>query len=108
MVASVLVVEDYADLRSAIANALSRGHYACESAATAGDAIGRLKEHHYEAILLSPTFPLHEDPVMHFLIENQPGELHKVILMTDDVTEEFPTLVKPFGNAQLFAKLPKA
>lgn len=108
---AVLVVEDYADLRSAIAMALSRGHYSCEQATSTRDAIDRLKEHHYDAILLSPTLPLSSDPVMHFLIENQPAELQKVILMTDPDPDlvgagEYPVLVKPFNRAQLMAKLP--
>lgn len=108
MAASVLVVEDYADLRSAIATALARGHYACEQAASSTDAIDHLKEHHYDAILLSPAMPISADPVMLFLRENQPDELQKVILMTDAAREDYPTLVKPFGNAQLLSKLPHA
>ncbi len=108
MTPAVLVVEDYADLRSAIATVLSRGHYSCVLAST-GDAIDRLKEQQYDAILLSPTFPLSSDPVMHFLIENQPAELQKVILMTfPDLVgaDEYPVLLKPFNRAQLLAKVP--
>ncbi len=106
MFASVLVVEDYADLRSAIASTLVKGHYSCEAAANADDAIGRLKSHQFSAILLAPRFPLDQDPVMQFLVQTQPGELHKVILMMDEAGPDYPTLVKPFGNAQLLAKLP--
>jgi DNA-binding response OmpR family regulator len=104
---SVLVVEDYADLRSAIVTALERQEYACDDAQTAEDAIDKLRHHHYEAILLSPTIPITEDPVIHFLDEFQPGERPKVILMTEPgATEETQhVLLKPFGNAQLFAEL---
>ena len=108
MAASVLVVEDYADLRSAIATALSKGHYACEQAVSPADAIDHLREHHYDAILLSPTMPVSADPVMLFLRENQPDELQKVILMSDAASDDYPTLVKPFGKSQLLAKLPLA
>lgn len=105
MPASVLVVEDYADLRSAIATALARRNCSCEEASNAGDAIGRLKEHSFSYILLSPSYPLSDDPVMAFLAQNQPDELHKVVLMADETADEYPTLVKPFGEVQLMAKL---
>jgi DNA-binding response OmpR family regulator len=108
---SVLVVEDYADLCSAIVDTLVRRDYDCESAATAEDAIGKLRTHHYQTILLSPRIPIKDDPVMRFLHDSQPEELPKVILMTaPDVDEdldvdECPVLCKPFNLEQLFAKL---
>ena len=111
MPSSVLVVENYPDLCSAIVETLARGEYACESAATAEDAIIKLREHHYEAILLAPCMPIRSDPVMRFLTESQPDEIHKVILMTDPPVgeesdpEECRVLVKPFNNEQLFAQL---
>ncbi|MEA2237134.1 MAG: hypothetical protein QOC81_1858 [Thermoanaerobaculia bacterium] len=111
MSSSVLVVENYTDLCSAIVDTLARGEYACESAATAEDAIVKLREHHYEAILLAPRMPIGSDPVMRFLTESQPDEIHKVILMTDPPIggeadpEECRMLVKPFNNEQLFAQL---
>jgi DNA-binding response OmpR family regulator len=111
MSSSVLVVENYPDLCSAIVDTLARSEYACESAATAEDAIVKLREHHYEAILLAPCMPIRSDPVMRFLTESQPGEVHKVILMTDPPIgeetdpEDCRVLVKPFNNEQLFAQL---
>jgi DNA-binding response OmpR family regulator len=111
MSSSVLVVEDYPDLCSAIVETLARGEYACETAATAEDAIGKLRENHYQAILLAPSMPIRSDPVMRFLTESQPGEIHKVILMTEPpIGEEADpqdcrVLVKPFNNEQLFAQL---
>jgi len=111
MAQSVLVVEDYADLCSAIVATLRRSEYACESATTAEAAIGKLRAHHFEAILLSPMIPIKNDPVMRFLQESQPEELHKVILMTaPDVEERAGSddcrmLLKPFNNEQLFAEL---
>jgi DNA-binding NtrC family response regulator len=108
---TVLVVEDYTDLRSAIVDTLVRREYTCESARTADDAIVKLRAHHYGAILLSPRLPLREDPVMCFLHASQPEELHKVILMRAPDVEEEPdsedcrVLLKPFNNEQLFARL---
>jgi DNA-binding response OmpR family regulator len=104
----ILVVEDYSDLRTAIVSTLGRSNYVCDGVASPGDAIEHLRFNHYEAILLSPTAPLAADPVMHFLIENQPNELRKVILMTEPglAEDQYPVLLKPFNGEQLLSKLP--
>lgn len=108
---SVLLVEHYADLCSAIRETLERREYSCDSAANSDDAIGKLRAKHYETILLSPTLPIQDDPVLRFLHDSQPGELPKVVLMTspgiDDETDtgECRILRKPFNNEQLFARL---
>jgi len=108
MVHQVLVVEDYADLNSAITSSLSN-EYACTCVRTSEAAIAQLREHHYEVILLAPRLPITDDPVMHFLHENQPGEIAKVILMTypdaetDD--EDCRVLVKPFNREELLASV---
>lgn len=110
MVQQVLVVEDYADLNSAITAALA-DDYRCTSVATPEDAIRKLRSNHYEVILLAPRLPIQEDPVMHFLHENQPGEIHKVILMTypdsDAAEEDCRVLVKPFEWDELAAEISK-
>ncbi len=104
---SVLVIEDYADLRSMIADTLALGHFNCDQAATAEDAIAKLREHHYAAILLSSRLPIAADPVMHFLHEQQPDEARKVIVMAEpeQSTEQCPVLLKPFNRDQLFDQL---
>jgi DNA-binding NtrC family response regulator len=108
---SVLVVEDYEDLCSAIVHTLERRDIACESASSSEDAIGKLRANHYEAILLAPRLPLKDDPVMRFLMIAQPGEVRKVILMTapEDADDRGPTdcrvLLKPFNNEQLYEQL---
>jgi DNA-binding response OmpR family regulator len=112
MVQKVLVVEDYADLNSAITAALA-GDYRCTSVRTAEAAIGELRANHYEVILLSPRLPIQDDPVMHFLHEHQPDEVHKVILMVpsgDESAEEDEcrVLVKPFNRAELVAEMAKS
>lgn len=107
---AVLVVEDYADLCSAIVETLARRDYSCETAASSADAIDKLRAHHYEAILLAPRLPIKDDPVMQFLHSVQPDELPKVILMKDpfledDEEDDCRVLVKPFNNEQLFRTL---
>lgn len=107
---SVLVVEDYRDLCSAIAGTLERRDIACDTATSAEDAIGKLRTHHYETILLAPRIPISSDPVMRFLHETQPEQMHKVILMTGPEIEsadpdDCRVLHKPFNHDELLAKL---
>ena len=109
MVQQVLVVEDYADLNSAITDSLSNDEYECTCVRTSEAAIEQLQAHHYEVILLSPRMPIKDDPVMHFLHEHQPQEIGNVILMTypdaETSEEECRVLLKPFNREELFAKL---
>jgi DNA-binding response OmpR family regulator len=92
---------------------LARGEYDCESVNTAEAAILKLREHHYETILLAPRLPIRTDPVMHFLHEHQPEQVHNVVLMTSPEVDDDPAdepddcrvLAKPFNNEQLFATL---
>lgn len=106
----MLVVEDYADLRSAIAQTLVRKDYACDAASSTDEAIGMLRQRHYGAILLSPRLPIKDDPVLQFLETSQPEELSKVILMRDPSLDDEDdsdcrSLLKPFNNDELFSKL---
>lgn len=106
---SVLVVEDYADLRSAIGDALARGHYACDCVSSDEDAIARLRDRHYSVILLSPRIPISNDPVIHFLQEHQPEQMSKIVLMTDPDTAPaaYRSLVKPFNREELLRQMPR-
>ena len=108
---SVLVIEAYADLRSAIVDTLEKWDVECDSAASDEDAIGKLRARHYDTILIAPRLPIRSDPVVRFLCDSQPGELPKVVLMTtseetdDPGPEQCRVLAKPFSNRQLRAKL---
>ena len=105
---TVLVIEDYEDLRLAITQALERNHYGCDAVKSSEDAIAALRDHEYEAILISPRLPIADDPVVHYLAEHRPGDVAKIIVMSDPAT---PTgqcrglLEKPFTNQQLLALL---
>jgi DNA-binding response OmpR family regulator len=105
---TVLVVEDYEDLRLAIAEALDRNDYGCDAVQSSEDAIVKLSEHEYDVILISPHLPIADDPVVHYLAEHRPGDVAKIIVMSDPAT---PTgqcrglLEKPFTNQQLMAML---
>ncbi|MFZ2491072.1 MAG: hypothetical protein WA208_06285 [Thermoanaerobaculia bacterium] len=106
---AVLVVEGYADLRSAIVETLSRGDFECDAAGGADAAIEKLREHRYEAILLASRLPIRDDPVMRFLHAAQPDQLRKVIVMAEpevDSADDDPRiLLKPFNVEQLLAKM---
>ena len=110
MAPSVLVVETYTDLRSAIDAALTRGDLEHDSTADSREAIQKLRENTYSVILLAPRLPIREDPVLHFLHAFQPDELRKVVLMTETEEavqneSECRVLVKPFGSRQLLESL---
>ena len=104
---SILVVEDYEDLREAIASALSRAEYECDCAKSSEDAIVKLRDHDYAAILIAPKLPIADDPVIHYLAANKPGEMRKVIVMSDPdtATAGCALLEKPFTHADMIARI---
>ena len=108
MTRTVLIVEDYPDLRSALTELLSRNDCVCESVDSNG-AIAKLAAKHYGTILLAPRLSITGDPVLHYLQENQPAELEHVVVMANpNPEEEVPderchVLTKPFSREQLLA-----
>ena len=108
---SVLVVENYADLRSAILAALARHDVLCDGALTPQEAIEKLATHDYSTILLAPTLPIRDDAVMRYLADNRPADLSKVVLMREpddaeaDAGSDCRLLLKPFGSDELFAEV---
>ena len=103
---SILVVEDYDDLRSAVVSVLSRAHYACDAVASSQDALVKLREHDYAVVLLSTRMPITEDPVVQYLAHSLHGGT-RVILMTEpeQPTANFHALLKPFDPAALLAEI---
>ena len=105
MSATVLVIEDYADLRAAVVSVLSRAHYVCDSVETS-EAVERLRTHRYATILLAPKLPVSDDPVVRYLADH--GEAGRVILMTDpdsDPVQDYRTLSKPFNREELLTQI---
>lgn len=107
MSSNVLVVEDYADLRTALVSALSRAQYTCDEVRTSEDALRLLRDNRYNTVLLSTRMPIGDDPVVRYLLAEDASKSTKVIVMTDgeDETDDFPSLAKPFNYEQLFATL---
>lgn len=110
---SILLVEDYSDLRSTIVDVLSRNDCVCECVDHNG-AIEKLRDHDYEAILIAPRLSVADDPVLHYLSESRPAKLGRVVVMTNPgTTEDAPdarchVLQKPFSRDQLLARLAAA
>jgi CheY-like chemotaxis protein len=106
---SILVIEDYPDLRDTIIEVLSQNDCVCESAGSA-EAIAKLAAKRYGTILLAPRLAIQGDPVLHYLMENQPGELEHVVVMQNPVRDDDESpderchvLMKPFSRAELLA-----
>ncbi|MDQ3283325.1 MAG: hypothetical protein M3Q69_18150, partial [Acidobacteriota bacterium] len=87
---SILVVEDYPDLRSAIAELLSRNDCVCEAVDSDG-AIAKLESAHYERILIGPRLSIAGDPVLDYLAEHQPAQMEHVVLMLNPAADEDST-----------------
>ncbi len=112
---NILVIEDYLDLRDAIAGVLSRNGCVCDCVGTA-EAIAKLRANRYEAILLSPRLSVSNDPVLHYIAEHQPGQLDHVVVMQNPeafVADELPDarlhlLTKPFSSDELLRQVKAA
>ena len=104
---NVLVVEDYPDLRAALVSALHRAQYTCDDVATSADAVEKLQEHQYGAVLLATRLPIADDPVVRYLLSEDAQKRTKVIVMAepDQPTDEYRALMKPFNSDELVAKL---
>ena len=104
---NILVVEDYADLRTALVSALVRAHYTCDCVGSSEDAVEKLREHKYGAVLLATRLPIADDPVVRYLHAEDSTGRTKVIVMSepDQATDDYRSLVKPFNYEQLFKTL---
>ena len=113
MTSSILVVEDYPDLRDAIAEVLSRNDCVCDCVGSEG-AIAKLRTTQYAAILLASRLSIKGDPVLTYLAQYQPAELAHVVLMSDPLNaDDMPdarchVLTKPFGRDELLAQIAAA
>jgi DNA-binding response OmpR family regulator len=107
MFQNVLVVEDYEDLRVALVMALRRAHYTCDVVENSADAVLKLREHQYGAVLLATRLPIADDPVVRYLLIEDAQHETKVIVMAepDQQTDDYRSLMKPFNNDELVATL---
>lgn len=105
---SVLVVEDYPDLRAAIALALGRNGCVCDCVDHAG-ALTKLRNQKYEMVFIAPQLPIQSDPVMQYLESEESAG--RVIVMTNPNAGDTPSharlsvLEKPFSRDELIAQI---
>lgn len=108
----VLIVEDDAAIRTLLEALLHRDGYVCELTASGTDAVARLREAEYDAILLDLMLPgQFGSEVIRFLKTERPALSPRVIVLTAasqaivstiDQTEVHAVMRKPFD---LFALL---
>jgi two-component system response regulator PilR (NtrC family) len=78
-----LVVDDDAGIRILVSRILGRQGFAVESARDGAEAIEKLLQHDYDVITLDLMMPRIDGiGVVKFLVEKQPEQLNRVIVMT--------------------------
>lgn len=101
MSSKVLIIEPYADLRSAIVATLTREHYTCDAVASPEHAMLALDRHAYKYVLMEA------DSLGTDLVSSLDPR-SRVILITesdsDAVVGADSTLRKPFGRDELIAR----
>lgn len=106
MPSKILVVEAHADLRSVIAEALTRADYRCDAVASASDALLKLRESNYSFILVDVDSPTSMSP-LYDVISAEPTLLERVVVISDDESNapmsRQPHLQKPFDARALLA-----
>ena len=101
---SILVVENYYDLRTEIVAALQREHYPCESVRDGRTALLKLRENDYSYILIDDDEATDARSLLARL-KAEPSTREKIIVMSDFPDAELPYLRKPFDSKALLARL---
>jgi len=108
MVSSVLVVESHADLRSVIMEVLTRADYRCDAAASANDALLKLRQGDYAYIVVDVDSSSSMTPLC-AAIAAEPELMAKLVLIGDENAPEGmsdqPLLHKPFDANELLSRL---
>src|SRR5579872_5751916 len=99
MQASILVVENHGDLRSAIVAAVTREKLACDSVRSGEAAIVKLRDHAYDYILVDDDEATGAAALLNDLATHPDSP--KLVLMTDvDRSDGVSFLRKPFDSAE--------
>lgn len=106
MSSNILVVESHADLRSVIAEALTRADYRCDAVASASDALLKLHDSNYSFILVDIDSPVSMSP-LYEAIAAEPALRSRLVVISDEqrfaAIPEQPLLQKPFDTRALLA-----
>jgi len=111
----ILVVEDDAGIRALLAALLSHSGYACDFSPDGNDAVDRLRNADYDAILLDLMLPgQFGSDIIRFLNAERPAMSPRVIVLTAasqatlrdfDETQVHTVMRKPFDIDQLLANV---
>jgi DNA-binding NtrC family response regulator len=112
---SVLVVDDNADLSSLFTAVLRKAGFDVDESGSAGDAIGRIGERHYDAVLVESSPAAGFQPLFEAMAAKPEGLSHVVVATTDFEQTEllnelagrgvFRVLRKPLTAATLTAAI---
>jgi len=106
--ASVLIVDDYLNVRKTLGRALESVGYSVFLAASGEEALGILREHDVDAVVLDLHMPVMSGQTLfHLIIGTWPALKAKVLIMTGDIRVEekeawlrlyeLPGVKKPFA-----------
>ncbi len=106
--ASVLIVDDYLNVRKTLGRALESVGYSVFLAASGEEALGILREHDVDAVVLDLHMPVMSGQTLfHLIIGTWPALKAKVLIMTGDIRVEekeawlrlyeLPVVKKPFA-----------
>ena len=110
--AAILVVDDYQAVRKALGRALESVGYTVFLAASGEEALGILREHHMDAVVLDLHMPVMSGQTLfHVIIGTWPALKTKVLIMTGDAMVEkketwlklydLPVVKKPFALGEV-------
>jgi CheY-like chemotaxis protein len=109
---AILVVDDEPDLAEVLVELFTQDHYRVDIAANGEEALEKLQQRSYDAIICDILMPRLNGPAFyHTIARRQPELLWRVLFVTGDIlsqeTQEFlrqtaaPVLEKPFSLAEL-------
>lgn len=112
--AAILVVDDYSLVREALGRSLESVGYTVFLAASGEDALGILREHRIDAVLMDLHMPVMSGQTLfHVIIGTWPDLKARVLMMTGDARVEehqtwlklydLPVVKKPFALGEVIA-----
>ena len=112
--AAILVVDDYQQVRKALGRALESVGYSVFLAASGEEALGILREHPVDAVVMDLHMPVMSGQTLfHVIISKWPTLKARVLIMTGDARAEerqswlklydLPVVKKPFALGEVIA-----
>jgi DNA-binding response OmpR family regulator len=107
---NVLIVEDDNSTREALRRILEEEGYTVDEATDGEKAVGKLVQHHYDAIVLDIALPkLSGTDVMEYIASTTPSLLESIVVVTGlearEIRKLFPTICETLSKPVLPTKL---